>query len=92
MFKKLRASPDLGQLHAVSNPCHDNVRYAVLKFSPPKHMFVMKGSLVSKNSSVPPVGRATVMPPVIRVATQIFPSASTASESKRRKPPSHVAS
>ena len=42
------------------------------------------------NSSVPPLGFATVIPPVISVATQIFPFCSTANESNLLNPPSQV--
>jgi hypothetical protein len=36
------------------------------------------------NSAAPPSGLQTVMPPLSSVATQMFPFASSASESKRR--------
>ena len=61
--------------------------YAVLRFLPPKHKFVMYGSLILQNSTIPFDGDITVIPPLNRVPTQTLPSFSTASESNLTRPP-----
>ena len=55
---------------------------AVFRSGPPKQMFVVSGSPVGMNSTDPPSGEMTVIPPLISVATQTFPALSTAIESR----------
>jgi hypothetical protein len=56
---------------------------AVFMSGPPKQMLVVIGSGIGWCSTWRPSGEMTVIPPLTRVATQIRPSACTASESKR---------
>ena len=62
-------------------PVDDTVMNAVRNPSPPKQMFVVMRSSVATKSTTSPAGEITVIPPFTRVATQMLPAASTASES-----------
>ena len=54
--------------------------------SPPQQMLVVKTSSVATNSTSSPAGETTLMPHSPIVATQMFPLASTPSESKNLYP------
>ena len=81
MFKKFKGRPGLSHWHETTFPVVDKVINAVLRSMPPKQIFVVKTSGISTNEAVLPSAEWMVIPPVTRVATQTFPSASKASES-----------
>lgn len=59
---------------------------AVRRSGPPKQILVTQRSGIGTWRTERPSGEMIEMPPLTRVATQILPAASTASESKRWKP------
>src|SRR5207249_6087469 len=74
-------SPARGHANDTSVPPIDSVAYAVLSSRPPKHTFVTIKSGSMYWSTRLPSGQMSLTAPVISVATQTWPSPSTASES-----------
>ena len=81
LLRKFRGRPGLSHSQETSLPVVERVIYAVFRSAPPKQIFVVKTSGISTKEAVLPSAECVVIPPVTRVATQIFPRASKASES-----------
>ncbi len=65
----------------INFPVDESVTKAVLSCSPPKQILVVRVSGRGICFGAPPLGLSIVIPPLISVATQIFPALSNASES-----------
>ena len=74
---KFSFSPGLGQRHLNSLPVEEQVTQASIMSAPPKQMLVVTMSGKAKCSSEPS-GSKAVIPPLMMVATQTLPPASTA--------------